>query len=272
MQYNRLNLFVMRYLVCVVFLILNIVSYGLADDSVETMSGNAYNDAPAKSEFDELDDFDTFDEFSEFADTQEIETYDPLNGYNRFMTQFNDRVYFWFLKPLAQGYSAIVKEPARQAVGRFFDNLGYPSRVVNNLLQLKIKPAGIETARFGVNTTTGLLGLFDPAYSWLELKPCPEDFGQTLGYYGVGSGFHIVLPFLGPSNLRDVFGELPDYFLDPVIYIDEVEIRLAVTGVKVINFTSLHIEQYDALKKDAFDLYIFLRNAYETKRIKAIEE
>jgi phospholipid-binding lipoprotein MlaA len=272
MQYNRLNLFFMRYLVCVIFLILNIVSYGLADDSVETISDNTYNDALSKSGPDGFDDFDAFDEFSEFADTHEIEVYDPLNGYNRFMTRFNDKAYSWFLKPIAQGYSAVVKEPARLALGRLFANLGYPVRVVNNLLQLKIKQAGIETARFGVNTTTGLLGLFDPAHSWLELEPCPEDFGQTLGHYGVGSGFHIVLPFLGPSNLRDMFGELPDYFLDPVIYIDEVEIRLAVTGVKVINFTSLYIEQYDTLKKDALDLYIFLRNAYETKRIKEIEE
>lgn len=272
MQYNRFNLFIIRNLICVIFLILNIASYGLADDSVETMSDNAYNDASAKSGPDEFDDFDAFDEFSEFDDTQAIEVYDPLNGYNRCMTRFNDKVYFWFLKPLAQGYSAVVKEPARQAVGRFFANLGYPVRVVNNLLQLKIRQAGIETARFGVNTTTGLLGLFDPARSWLELEPCPEDFGQTLGYYGVDRGFHIVLPFLGPSNLRDAFGEVPDYFLDPVIYIDDFEIRLAITGIKVVNFTSLHIGQYEVLKADAVDLYIFLRNAYEMKRLKEIEE
>ena len=111
MQYNRLNLFFMRYLVCVIFLILNIVSYGLADDSVETMSDNVYNDTSEKSGpdgLDEFDEFDAFDEFDEFEDEQAVEVYDPLSGYNRFMTRFNDRAYSWFLKPLAQGYSAIV--------------------------------------------------------------------------------------------------------------------------------------------------------------------
>jgi len=144
--------------------------------------------------------------------------------------------------------------------------------VVNNLLQLKVNQAGTEAARFGVNTTIGFLGFFDPAHSWLELYPCPEDFGQTLGYYGVGRGFHIVLPLLGPSNLRDAIGKVPDYFLDTVIFIDNRGIRLGVNGLKIVNTTSLHIDDYEMLKYDAFDLYILLRNAYEIKRLKDIEE
>ena len=284
---KRFKFFIMRYLIYTVFLILSMASYGFADVPIGSMSGNALSDifenpqieekpeVEESSQIDEKPEFDEFDEFGdfvEFNDQDVMEIYDPLCGYNRFMTRVNDKMYIWFFKPVAQGYSFIVREPVRQSLAKFFNNLVFPGRFVNNLLQLKTKQAGIEAARFGMNTTIGLLGLFDPARSWLELEPCPEDFGQTLGYYGVGRGFHIVLPLLGPSNLRDTVGKLPDYFLDPVIYIDETEISLAVYGTKVVNATSLYIGQYETLKKDALDLYILLRNAYEMKRLKEIEE
>ncbi len=231
------------------------------------MSGNAMCDMFENPECE------GFGEFEEFDDQDILEIYDPLSGYNRFMTQVNDTVLTWFFKPIAKGYSFIVRKPMRQSFARFFTNLQFPVRVVNNLLQLKINQAGTETARFGVNTTIGFLGFFDPALSWLELYPYPEDFGQTLGYYGVGRGFHLVLPLLGPSNLSDAIGKVPDYlFLDPIIYIDKFEIRLAVNSLKAVNAVSLHIDEYEALTADALDLYILLRNAYEIKRLKDIVE
>jgi len=223
----------------------------------------------------ESDTFDDFDEFNEFEVAESGESapaFDPLSGYNRFMTQVNDRMYFWALKPVAEGYRFVIAEPVRVCIGNCFDNLGFPIRFVNNLLQLKAKPAGIEAARFGMNITVGVLGLFDPAESWLKLHPRPEDFGQTLGHYGAGGGFHIVLPFFGPSNLRDTLGRVPDYFLDPLNYIDHWETRLALDSLDVVNKTSLRIGQYEALKKDAIDLYVFLRNAYEMKRTRDIKE
>jgi phospholipid-binding lipoprotein MlaA len=216
--------------------------------------------------------FDEFDEFDDTVNGESAEVFDPLSGYNRFMTQVNDRLYFWFFKPVAEGYRFVVIEPVRVCIGNFFDNLGFPIRFVNNLLQMKAQPAGIEAARFGMNTTVGVLGFFDPAASWLELYPRREDFGQTLGHYGADGGFHIVLPFLGPSNLRDVMGRIPDYFLDPLNYIDHWETRLALDSLYIINETSLRIGQYEAMKKDAIDMYIFLRNAYEMKRTREIEE
>jgi len=209
---------------------------------------------------------------SEFDEPGVNQPLDPLSGYNRLMTQFNDKVYFYALKPAAQGYRAVVPEGGRLAVSRFFRNLLMPVRFANNLLQLKPKQAGTELARFVLNSTLGFLGFTDPAAEKFGLQAYPEDFGQTLGYYGVGSGFHIVLPLLGPSNLRDTLGLVPDHFLDPVSHIDDFETELAVRTYKQVNDTSLHIGEYESVKKDAVDLYTFIRDGYEQHREKLIEE
>ena len=208
----------------------------------------------------------------EFEATSTEAPIDPLRGYNRVMTEINDKLYFWLFKPVAQGYRAVVPEGARLAVGRFFRNLLMPVRFANNLLQLKPKRAGTELARFALNTTVGVLGFGDPAANCFDLQAYPEDFGQTLGHYGVGSGFHIVLPLLGPSNLRDTLGLVPDYFLDPVSYVEGSDARLALRAYELVNHTSLHIGEYESLKKDAVDLYTFLRDGYEQRRTKQIEE
>ncbi|MFW6334761.1 MAG: MlaA family lipoprotein, partial [Desulfosalsimonas sp.] len=121
-------------------------------------------------DFKEFDSDDEFGEFGEF-DSQDSDdrpgVYDPLSGYNRFMTSVNDKVYFWVLKPAATGYAAVAPRLVRKSVNRFFKNLGYPVRFVNNVLQLKLRRAGVETARFVVNTTIGLGGLADPAEQWM---------------------------------------------------------------------------------------------------------
>jgi phospholipid-binding lipoprotein MlaA len=217
----------------------------------------------------EIDEFDLEAEF-EAASTETI--IDPLSGYNRLMTQVNDRFYFWLIKPVSQGYRLLTPEPARLGVGRFFRNLLMPVRFANNLLQMKPKRAGIELTRFVLNSTVGLLGFADPAANSFDLQAYPEDFGQTLGYYGVGAGFHIVLPFLGPSNLRDTIGIIPDYLLSPVSYIDNVEVELIVYVYRQVNYTSLHIGEYESLKKDAIDLYTFFRDGYEQRRVNQIKE
>lgn len=237
---------------------------------------------------DEFDDFgdDEFDEFGdEFGDDSQEEVFDPLSGYNRMMTGFNDWFYTWVLDPVARGWRWAVPEVARRGINNFFHNILFPIRFVNNALQLKFMNAGEEAARFGINTTIGILGIWDPAKEWFDLEPHEEDFGQTLGYYGVGGGFHIVLPFFGPSNLRDTFSMYPDDYLNPIYQIDgddHDEINLEVSnyifvhyGIRafdMMNWTSLHIGEYESIKKDAFDLYPFLRDVYEQNRIKEIEE
>ncbi|MDH3976240.1 MAG: VacJ family lipoprotein [Deltaproteobacteria bacterium] len=222
---------------------------------------------------DNVGDEDFFDNFEdEFGDPSENEPFDPLSGYNRVMTTFNDKFYFWLVKPVAKGYKFVVPEGGRLAVNRFFKNLLFPVRFINNSLQLKARAAGVELSRFCINSTVGILGLWDPAKDWLELEAYPEDFGQTLGHYGVGSGFHVVLPILGPSNLRDSISLIPDYFLEPVSLIEPDLDELAVKSYDKLNYTSLHIGEYESLKKDAVDLYPFLRDAYEQNRKKKVKE
>lgn len=237
----------------------------------------------ADKDIDSLED-DFNDDFEdEFAAEDKLDVFDPLSRYNREVTNFNDKLYFWLLKPVSEGYSYVVPEPARLSVARFFKNILFPVRFVNNILQFKFKGAGIELSRFCINSTVGILGLADPAKEWLALEAHPEDFGQTLGYYGVGGGFHIVLPFLGPSNLRDLVGMVPDFYADPVQLVqlvdaDMVELidadidHFAFRSYDIMNRTSLHIGEYETLKADALDLYTFLRDAYEANRKKKIEE
>jgi len=181
-------------------------------------------------------------------------------------------VYFFVLKPVATIYSIIIPEPGRVAIYRFFKNLLFPIRLVNNLLQLKFEQAGIEFDRFVVNTTIGILGLGDPAKTLLNLDFKEEDFGQTLGHYGIGSGFYIVLPILGPSNLRDIFGMVPDFFLVPINYLDNLKVTASIYTGDIVNNTSLHIGEYESIKKDAIDFYTFIRDGYEQKRKTLIEE
>jgi phospholipid-binding lipoprotein MlaA len=220
-------------------------------------------------------------ELDEFADEMEIEDiYDPFSGYNRAMTTFNDGAYEYVFKPVAKGYKFILHEEIRLSVQNFFHNLYYPVRLVNNLLQGKFENSAQETGRFLLNSTVGILGLFDPAKSEFDLQPHEEDFGQTLGFYGVGAGPHIVLPLLGPSNLRDTLSLYPDALLSPIDYTernywtltDTVAEYLGLVTLENVNYTSLHINHYDKLKKNAVDLYPYLRDVYEQYRDKQIEE
>ena len=135
-----------------------------------------------------------FEEFEdEFGDDEIEEVFDPFIGYNRVMTGINDKLYFWVLNPVAKGYRWIMPEFARRGINNFFDNLFYPVRFVNNVLQLKFNSAGLETVRFVTNSTIGVLGLWDPAKTLYGLKAHPEDFGQTLGHWGVGAGPHTLI-------------------------------------------------------------------------------
>lgn len=197
---------------------------------------------------------------------------DPLKRYNRTMFAINDRLYYWLLKPVAQGYAKIIPKPGRTAANRFFANLAFPVRAVNNALQGELKKAGIECARFGLNTSLGFAGLRDPARTRFGFEPAREDFGQTLGEWGTGAGWPIVLPVFGPSNIRDAIGKIPDYFLNPVSYIDSFALRSALRGYERANWLSLHLGEYELLTEGAMDPYIALRSAYRQNRESKILE
>ncbi len=233
--------------------------------SAEYMGANSYGS----------DDFE-----AEFNTKNDEKLFDPLSGYNEIMTNFNDTFYEYLLRPTAQGYAYVVPQMARNGIANFFDNLFYPIRLVNNLLQLKFYNGWEETERFVLNSTMGILGFRDVVGEELGIKAHDEDLGQTLGHYGVGSGFHVVLPFFGPSNVRDIAGLAGDMWLNPINYVesrnanllDSTEESLATTAFYTINKTSLHVKEYDNFKKDAIELYPFLRNFYESRRNKLISE
>jgi phospholipid-binding lipoprotein MlaA len=187
---------------------------------------------------------------------------DPIEPWNRAMFQFNDKLYFWALKPVARGYNAVVPEPARISVRSFFRNVAMPVRFVNSLFQGKFKAAGTELARFGINTTIGLVGFFDVAKSRFDLEAHNEDLGQTLGHYGMGGLMYIVWPFIGPSTVRDTIGYAGDSFLDPVSYIDPFEAAIGVNAYGQINKTSLELGTYEDMVESALEPYIAVRDAY----------
>jgi len=189
------------------------------------------------------------------------------------MFHFNDRLYFWVLKPVARGYKKILPESARISVRNFFSNVAFPVRFVNCLLQAKFKGAASELGRFALNTLFGFGGFFDPASEKeINLAKCDEDFGQTLGAYGIGQGFYINWPILGPSSIRDTIGMVGDGFLNPFVYVDPWYTSSGTKTVDTINKTSFRIGDYETLKEAAIDPYIAVRDGYVQYRYKKIKE
>lgn len=224
------------------------------------------------SVFDEDSSDEDLNSFGEDTDKEAVQIADPLAFWNRAMFHFNDKLYFWALKPIARGYKAVVPTPVRSGVKNFFHNLTMPIRMVSCLLQGKGREASAELSRFLLNSTVGILGFGNPAKRWPELNPSAEDLGQTLGRYGIGNGFYLVWPFLGPSTLRDSVGMVGEWFLNPVSYVEPSETYLGVRAVDTINTTSFKIGDYESLKEAAIDPYIALRNAYIQHRKKKVEE
>lgn len=224
------------------------------------------------------DDFEDFGE--EFKEIPKDEEFFLLEGYNRAMTSFNDGTYVYVFKPVSEVIDYTIPKPVRVSVNNFFDNLKYPIRFVNALLQLKFEKAFIETERFIINSTIGIVGLFDFADSEFNLRTSPEDFGQTLAFYGVPAGPHIVLPLLGPSNLRDTIGLVPDVYIDPTFYNGERSYNLYnnqkntfyFNTLREFNYGSINYKTYEMFRNDAVDLYPYLKTVYTKHREKLIEE
>jgi phospholipid-binding lipoprotein MlaA len=188
---------------------------------------------------------------------------DPLEPVNRAFFQFNDKLYFWVLKPVSTAYEVVFPEVARICIRNFFSNLYMPIRAANCLLQGKFEGLGKELARFVVNSTAGFLGFQDVAKQALHWDKQEEDFGQTLAFYGIGPGFYINLPVLGPSTLRDTVGWVGDQFVNPLdIFGENWVTNLSIRSYDYLNNTSLSIGEYESFKKAALDPYVALREAY----------
>ena len=189
---------------------------------------------------------------------------DPLESFNRVVFKFNDFTYTWVFNPVATGYSNIVPLDIRTAAGNFFYNLQEPVRCLNALLQGRFSDAGTLLVRFLVNTTGGVAGLGDPAGRELGFTAVDATLGETLGVWGIGDGFYLVVPFYGPSTLRDFSGTVVDGLgLTPYYWWADswVEVSAIYLG-KELNKLSLHLGEYEDLKKLSFDPYIALRNGY----------
>jgi phospholipid-binding lipoprotein MlaA len=201
---------------------------------------------------------------------------DPLAPINEKMFWFNLQVDRYALHPVARGYAAIAPTPVRESVGRFFDNVNFIPRMVNNAAQLRMPQAGGELARFGINSTLGVGGLFDPADHWFGLKENPNDLGLTFGHYGVPSGAYLVIPFLGPFTIRDGVGFVGDAFMFPLGYFVPWYVSIP-TGVgkgvaQAVNYRSLHLDLFEDVDRYAVDLYGAVQDGYLQSRAHRLQE
>lgn len=190
---------------------------------------------------------------------------DPLEKVNRATHAFNDALDRMLARPVAKAYKKVVPEPARNAVSNFVTNLEYPTTALNSALQGKFRDAGTDTLRFLVNSTIGVGGLADPATKF-GLPANDEDFGQTLGVWGVPSGPYLVLPFLGPSTLRDAPARVPDRYTNARHYIgDGTQTEVALLGLDVLDQRTELLAADNALRQ-AYDPYALVRDAYLQRR------
>ena len=196
---------------------------------------------------------------------------DPLEGLNRSVDGFNQAIDKAVIKPLAQGYDKITPPEIKIVIGNFFSNLDDVSVAVNNLLQGKPQAAGNDIARFALNTTIGIVGLVDVA-SELGFQKNDEDFGQTLGVWGFGSGPYLMLPLLGPSTLRDAPARFVDSPLDPLYHHDKVRVRNSLLVVNVVNKRASLLPATDLVERVALDQYAFVRDAYLRRRASLVRD
>lgn len=234
-------------------------------------------DAKGESETIDLLDDDFYDEDYQDDEYGEGESHDaildPLEPLNRGFFIFNDKLYFWALKPVKIGYSAVVPYDFRFMFGNFFYNIASPVRFINNLLQGEFIDAGAVLSRFAINSTAGVFGFGDPAGREYGIKPRQADFGETLGKWGVGDSIYLCWPVLGPSNIRDSVGILGDVYIHPMYYSGKgnFENIIYYAGTR-INLMSLKPGVYEEMKQYSLDPYVATRQAYYDYRRSIIEK
>ncbi len=205
------------------------------------------------------------------AVAQEID--DPLEPMNRKIFWFNEKVDEYFLEPVSDGYRFVMPKRGRKSVEHFFANLRYPKQLVSNVVSGKFSRAGIDTARFLINSTLGLAGFFEVAEEF-GLERRDEDFGQALGYLGTDTGAYVVLPFIGPRNVRDTFGLVVDTILDPLWIFTQTDVRAGIVdpivfgaqGLEIVNIRAELKDASDTAKESAVDKYLFVQGAYTQYR------
>lgn len=271
----------MKYFTSLIILIFILTAVALPDlcraaEQTPTEADTALAQDPGRPTdafHEDYQDTDDYNDDDEPFVTKTATIADPIEPVNRAMHQFNDKLYFWLVKPVALGYKAVLPEPARISVSNFYFHMKFPIRLVNCLLQADFSGAGQEVGRFTINTLWGIGGLLDPAaQKEIDLSKQDTDFGQTLALYGVGHGFYIVWPVLGPSSPRDSLNIAGEWFLDPLSYFTPWYTSLGKRPLQVINAASLRIGDYESLIGAAIDPYIAIRDAYIQYRMSKAEE
>jgi phospholipid-binding lipoprotein MlaA len=196
---------------------------------------------------------------------------DPWEGFNRAMFTVNDGLDRFVLEPVAKGYDFVVPLPLEQCISNFFKNLRVPLNSLNGLLQGKPVNAASDVGRFTVNTTLGLAGFLDPA-TYFGLVRHDEDFGQTLGVWGVPNGPYLVIPLLGPSTIRDTGGLAVDSVLTPGWYFLDAAVTIGSRVVDTVNSRALLLEDVERARSASFDFYGFVRNAYLSHRASLLRD
>jgi phospholipid-binding lipoprotein MlaA len=204
---------------------------------------------------------------------EELEPYDPFERFNEVMFRFNYNLDRYVLKPVAQSYNVVMPDPWQVMVANGFDNIKVVPRVVNNLLQAKWQGAGREVARFLINSTAGIGGLFDPARDYWGIDRSREDFGQTLGRWGLKPGPFLILPILPPMTVRDGIGRGVDSLMDPVTWLlPFVWTRFGMTLGEMVNDRSLNLDLYEGFEDVTLDLYSAVRYGYLQRRERQVRE
>jgi phospholipid-binding lipoprotein MlaA len=191
-------------------------------------------------------------------------SYDPWEPLNRRVHAFNNVVDRNIARPLAQAYVAVVPRPVRLGVGNFFNNLGQPVSALNALLQGRPGQAGYSLARFAVNSTIGLAGIFDPATKF-NMPNRSEDFGQTLGVWGWKKSRYVELPLFGPRTVRDVFGLVGDSPLAPLQHVEQDKTRVFLQGLQLVDVRT-QLMAVDSMREGAADEYALFRDAWMQRR------
>lgn len=228
-----------------------------------------------------LDGINEFDEYDEFFTEKSLEIYDPFEKFNRKIYAFNNVFDRYFLEYVARAYRKAVPKFGRKLIGNFVNNLALPLSAVNSFLQGKVDNGLATISNFLINSTIGVLGIFDVAAN-KGIFYNQEDFGQTIGYYNIGSGAYLMLPFLGPSTVRDFSG----WSLNRAISIDGFNLLeiggdenivhpaylVALSGISAINTRESLLETIDDIRRDSFDSYATIRSAYLQRRINEISK
>ena len=250
----------MKNFLTLCFLLLLLGSGGCASQN----SGSSFNPQHHDAVVSSLDNDDAY--LDDAYETQIIP--DPLESWNRAMFVFNDGLITYVARPASTAYAAVTPQAFRDGFDNFFNNLLFPMRFINNLLQGKGYAAGQEFGKFIINTTAGLggfinyTGLNHPELASLE----DEDFGQTLGVWGLGEGLYLYWPLLGPSNVRDTVGQVGDWAADPLTWVSPWWASTAAKGFRAVNDLEETLDLYDDLTKSAIEPYTAVRDAFTQYR------